>query len=137
VIASSFDRLKKAGLSGLFLYCALFIGLDALCRQATAAPLALEVARAEVSHDARANQPLITFTLKDASRRAFAEFTAANIGRAVEIRVDGRVMMKPVIREPIVGGIGQVAGGFNAAEARTLADRLTSGAAKLEVEAVP
>jgi preprotein translocase subunit SecD len=39
-----------------------------------------------------------------------------------------------VIREPILGGTGQIAGGFTAAQAREMAERLSTGAAKLEVE---
>jgi preprotein translocase subunit SecD len=138
VIGASFRVFEKAGLSGLFLYGALIASIcGILGHPAMAEPLALEVAKAAVSVEPRTNQALITFTLKEASRRSFADFTAANVGRTIEIRIDGRVMMKPVIREPITGGIGQVAGSFSAGEAKAIADRLTSGAARLEVEAVP
>jgi preprotein translocase subunit SecD len=105
---------------------------------ATAAePLVLEVARAQVSFDARTSEPTIAFTMTESSMRKFADFTARNVGRTTELRVDGRVVMKPVIREPILGGAGQIAGGFKFNEAKDIADRLTAGTAKLEVEVVP
>ncbi len=44
----------------------------------------------------------------------FAEFTANNVGRTVEVRIDGKVVMRPIIREPIKGGSVQVSGGFTA-----------------------
>jgi len=48
----------------------------------------------------------------------------------------GRMVSAPVIREPILGGSGQVSGHFSAQEARDIALRLSSGAAKMEIEIV-
>ena len=47
-----------------------------------------------------------------------------------------QVLMAPVIREPIRGGSGQIASGFKLDEAKELAGRLSSGHAKMEIEAV-
>jgi preprotein translocase subunit SecD len=47
--------------------------------------------------------------------------------------VDGRVIQEPVIREPILGGSGQLIG-FGVDEGKALAERLSSGAAKIEIE---
>ena len=44
--------------------------------------------------------------------------------------------LAPVIREPILGGSGQIAAGFKLDEAKELADRLSSGRARMEIEAV-
>ncbi len=44
----------------------------------------------------------------------FAELTANNIGRTIEVRIDGKVVMRPIIREAIKGGSVQVSGGFTA-----------------------
>jgi preprotein translocase subunit SecD len=44
--------------------------------------------------------------------------------------------MKPVIREPILGGSGQVVGRFTVDEARQIAQRLQAGTSRLEVEIV-
>jgi preprotein translocase subunit SecD len=101
---------------------------------AWADPLALRVTRAEVGYDQRTGEPVVSMAFDEASKRLFADFTARNFGKAMEIRVDGRAISKPVIREPILGGTGQIAGGFTAAQAREMAERLSTGAAKLEVE---
>jgi preprotein translocase subunit SecD len=100
-----------------------------------AQPLGLEIASASAAFDQRTSQPLVVFTMTEASRRLFADFTLKNVGRKMDLRVDGRTVMSPVIREPIVGGTGQIIGGLTADGARELAERLSSGAAKLEVEA--
>jgi preprotein translocase subunit SecD len=55
--------------------------------------------------------------------------------KKMEIRVDGRVIMSPVVREPILGGSGQLSGHFSVEQAKELADLLASGAAKIEAEA--
>jgi preprotein translocase subunit SecD len=104
---------------------------------ALAQPLVLEIASARAAFDQRTNEPIVAFTMTDASGRAFADFTTNNVGRKVDFRVDGRTVMSPVIREPILGKTGQIAGGFSVEAARDIAERLASGAAKLEVEAAP
>ena len=44
------------------------------------------------------------------------------------IVLDGKVISAPVIREPIIGGAGQISGHFGAAEANDLAVLLRAGA---------
>jgi preprotein translocase subunit SecD len=125
---------RRAGLSGLFLLCAaLTMGAGSI---ATAAPLVLEVTRATAGSDQRTNEPIISITLSEASKRAFGELTAANVGAAMELRIDGKAVMKPIIRDPILGGMVQISGGFTASEARDIAQRLSAGSAKIEVEIV-
>jgi preprotein translocase subunit SecD len=122
-------RSIKAGLSGLFLCVTLAI--------AAAQPLLLEVQTAEAEFDQRTGQPIVTFRLTADSARRFAAFTQNNVGRAAEFRVDGRTLMKPVIREPILGGTGQISASLTVEQAKALAARLSSGNARIEVEAVP
>jgi preprotein translocase subunit SecD len=120
-------------LLGLFLVCALLtVTLGPLVTGAQ--PVKLEIADATVGIDLRTKEPIVTFRLTDASRKVFAEFTSKNVGRPMAIIVDGRVMLKPVIREPILGGVSQLVGKFTAAEATVLAERLASGKATLEIE---
>ena len=91
---------------------------------------------AALGFDRRTGEPIITFVMTDVSGRAFADLTTRSVGKPIEIRIDGRVMSKPVIREPILGGRGQISGGFTVDEARALAERLSSGSGKLEIEVV-
>jgi preprotein translocase subunit SecD len=99
--------------------------------------LHIEVASAERAYDLRTGEPVISFTMTSSSARAFAELTGRNVGRKAAILIDGRMVSAPVIREPILGGSGQVSGHFSPEEAREIALRLSSGAAKMEIAIVP
>jgi preprotein translocase subunit SecD len=70
------------------------------------------------------------------SARLFAEFTAKNVGRKMEVRIDGKTVMAPVIREPILGGSGQVTSDWTLRETQDTADRLSAGKSKIEFEIV-
>jgi preprotein translocase subunit SecD len=96
-------------LRGWFLAAGLLVASAAVT---AAEPLSIEIARAQVSFDALTNQPVVAFRMTEASKRLFADFTTKNVGRKVEIRVDGRALSAPIIREPILGGMGQLAGAF-------------------------
>jgi len=56
-------------------------------------------------------------------------------GKAMEMRVNGQVIVSVAIREPIVGGSMQISGSFSPEEAREIAGRLPGS--KLEIELVP
>jgi SecD/SecF fusion protein len=96
--------------------------------------VAFDVAGADLGFDQRTGAPIVVFRLTEPSALRFAELTARNVGKPLAIRVDGRVLSKPVIREPIRGGSGQISGDLSVEEARDVANRLASGAAKLEFE---
>ena len=110
-------------------------GLLLLSAPALAEPLTLEVTEAEVAYDARNSQPIVTFRMSEASRKAFADFSARNVGEKIDLRIDGNSVMKTVIREPITGGVGQILA-TSQDSARQLTDRLKSKA-PLVVEAIP
>jgi preprotein translocase subunit SecD len=125
---------KKAGLSGLFRACviALLLGFSA---PVMAEPISIEVANAEPAFDLRTNMPIVTFRMTEASGRLFAEFTVKNVGRKVDIRIDGKTVTSPVIREPLLQGTGQISNdAWTAAYTRDLANRLSTGKSKMEIE---
>jgi preprotein translocase subunit SecD len=127
--AGRFLASQKVGWSGLFLAGALSV--------AAAEPLAIDIVSAEASFDQGIRQPLVSFKMSPASAKLFADFTAKNVGRKMEVRVDGRALMAPVIREPILGGSGQITNReFTAEAAQDLAQRLSAGKAKVEFEIV-
>jgi preprotein translocase subunit SecD len=85
------------------------------------------VADAAPGFDLRTNEPIVTFRFNAAGTRRFAQVTQENIGRPFAIVLDRAVISAPVIREPIVGGSGQITGGFTVQEAQLLAVLLRSG----------
>ncbi len=84
--------------------------------------------------DARAGQNsqtgewVVNFTFDSIGGRRFADVTRANTGHRFAIVLDDKVISAPVIREPILGGRGQISGSFNAASANDLAVLLRAGA---------
>jgi SecD/SecF fusion protein len=151
-------RYKKAGLFGLFLWAAVACvpaGLSpALAepslleqlqqggsstpapRKSLMPPLRLQVEKAEASFATGTKEPVVVITLAARSGRMFAELTESNVGRRLVLRVDGTVVAEPIIREAIKGGVVQISGAMTVKDATALAERLTKGESKIEVELV-
>ena len=130
-------EFKKAGLSGLFhrtVIAAAF--LMALAGAAVAEPLTVELTIVAPGLDQPTKLPLISFKMTPESARLFAELTTKNVGRKMEVRIDGKTVMTPVIREPILGGSGQVTSDWTLKQTKEIADRLSSGKSKIEFEIV-
>ena len=83
---------------------------------------------ARASFDQLTNQPVITFRFDNLGARQFADITRANVGKPFAIVLDGKVLSAPVIREPIIGGSGQISGGFTVQQTSDLAALLRAGA---------
>ncbi|HZA02899.1 MAG TPA: protein translocase subunit SecD, partial [Hyphomicrobiaceae bacterium] len=85
--------------------------------------------------DQRTNEPIISFRFNQSGARIFGKFTSENVGRPFAIVLDDKVLSAPVIREPILGGSGQISGSFTIESANNLAIQLRSGAlpAKLTI----
>ena len=133
--AAASGRLRKLGFAGFVLWCAIFAASLWSNRSTAGEVLVIEVKVAETRADKQTNQAIIFVKLTEDSKRLIAEMTQKNIGRSTEFRVDGRVVMKPVIREPILGGVFEISGRFDMKEAKDIAQRLSSGA-KIEIELV-
>jgi preprotein translocase subunit SecD len=86
-----------------------------------------DVIDAAPSFDARSQQPIATFRFNARGTRRFATLTRENVGRPFAIIVDDQVLSAPVIREPILGGSGQIAGNFTIEDANNVATLLRSG----------
>jgi preprotein translocase subunit SecD len=82
---------------------------------------------AQPSLDTRTNEPIVTFRFSTTGARKFGQATGENVGRALAIVVDGEVLSAPVIREPILGGSGQISGDFTLQSANELAAVLRYG----------
>jgi len=94
---------------------------------ALAAPLALKVAAALAAFDAT-GAAVVNVRLEPESAQSFTAFTAANVGKRVELRVDGEIVTAPIIRDPITGGEIVISGSMTAEDAGRLAMRLRDGA---------
>ncbi|HXG78372.1 MAG TPA: protein translocase subunit SecD [Methyloceanibacter sp.] len=90
---------------------------------------------AQPGFDSRTGEPIVTFRFDAAGAKRFAKVTQENVGLPFAIVLDDKVISAPVIREPILGGTGQISGNFTVQEANDLAVLLRSGAlpAKLSV----
>jgi len=86
-----------------------------------------DVVDAQAAFDVRNNEPIITFRFNAEGARRFAQVTQENVGRPFAIVIDNEVMSAPIIREPILGGTGQISGRFTVEEANNLAIQLRSG----------
>ena len=78
----------------------------------------------------------VDFTLTDAGRTIFADFTKANIGKYLAIVLDNKVISCPTIDGVIDSGKGQISGSFTSETANNLAITLRYGRLSVPVEVV-
>jgi len=83
---------------------------------------------AQPGFDQRTSEPIVSFRFNSNGARRFAQVTQENVGRPFAIVLDNQVISAPVIREPIIGGSGQISGGFTVEQANDLAILLRAGA---------
>lgn len=78
---------------------------------------------------------IVNFRFNAVGGRRFAQVTTENVNRPFAIILDNKVVSAPVIREPILGGQGQISGRFTPESSANLALLLRAGAlpAKLTV----
>jgi preprotein translocase subunit SecD len=94
-----------------------------------------ELTSANPAFDSRTNEPIIDFGFNNSGARKFGKFTQDHVGKPFAIVLDDKVISAPVIREPILGGRGQISGSFTPETSTQLAIQLRSGAlpAKLTI----
>jgi preprotein translocase subunit SecD len=94
-----------------------------------------ELTDAQPGFDQRTSEPIVSFKFNTAGARKFGQVTQENVGRLFAIVLDDEVISAPQIREPILGGSGQISGSFTVESANNLAILLRAGAlpAKLTV----
>src|SRR5579864_9246387 len=87
-----------------------------------------DLSDAQTSFDQRSGEPVVNFKFNSAGARKFAQATTENVGQRFAIVLDNQVISAPVIREPIIGGQGQISGSFTVQSANDLAILLRAGA---------
>src|SRR5690606_37482095 len=90
---------------------------------------------AKTGFDTRTSEPVVNFRLSSSGARKFGDVTTRAVGRPFAIILDNEVISAPVIREPILGGSGQISGNFTVETANDLAILLRAGSlpAKLTI----
>jgi SecD/SecF fusion protein len=83
---------------------------------------------AQASFNQQTNEPVVTFRFDARGAQRFAQATQQNVGRPFAIVLDDQVISAPMIREPIIGGAGQISGNFSVEGANDLAVLLRAGA---------
>ena len=83
---------------------------------------------AQPGFDQRNGEPIVSFRFNNTGARRFAQATQENVGKPFAIVLDNEVISAPVIREPILGGSGQISGNFTVQSANDLAILLRAGA---------
>ncbi len=67
---------------------------------------------AQPGTDSRTGEPVVNFRFDAAGGKRFGQVTSDNVNRLLAIVLDGQVISAPNIREPILGGSGQISGNF-------------------------
>ena len=83
---------------------------------------------AQPTTDGRTGEPVVSFRFDSAGAKKFGKATQDNVNRPFAIVLDNKVVSAPVIREPILGGTGQISGNFTYQEVNDLAVLLRAGA---------
>ena len=83
---------------------------------------------AQPGFDQRTSEPIVSFRFNTSGARKFAQVTQENVGKPFAIVLDNEVISAPVIREPILGGSGQISGSFTVQSANDLSILLRAGA---------
>lgn len=80
------------------------------------------------SNNQQTGQVVVTFAFDSVGAKEFAEITKENVGKPFAVVLDKKVLTAPNIREPIIGGSGQIEGNYTVQSANDLAVLLRAGA---------
>ena len=78
--------------------------------------------------DSQNNQTIVSFSLDRVGAKRFGKATTKGVGQRLAIILDDKIISAPRVREPIIGGSGQITGDFTFQSATDLALLLRSGA---------
>lgn len=103
---------------------------------AAIAPLSLEVLNAQSVLDPLNAQPAVNVALTSTSAKAFGDFTRAAIGKQTQVLIGGKVVLEPVVREPILGGTLTISG-LDTEQAKAIERQLLAPGATITVRLAP
>jgi protein-export membrane protein SecD len=91
---------------------------------------------AQPGFDQQTREPIVSFRFNSSGAQRFGKITQENVGQLFAIVLDDKVISAPIIREPILGGSGQISGNFSIEEANNLAILLRSGALPASLQVI-
>ena len=83
---------------------------------------------AQANFNQQTGEPVVTFRFDSVGAREFGDVTKENVNRRFAIVLDNKVISAPSIREPILGGSGEISGSFTVQTANDLSVLLRAGA---------
>ena len=83
---------------------------------------------AQPGFNQQTSEPIVSFRFDSQGSQRFARVTQEHVGEPFAIVLDDEVITAPMIREPILGGSGQISGNFTVQSANDLAVLLRAGA---------
>ena len=78
--------------------------------------------------DNQTGETVVSFTFDRVGAKKFGKATGTGVGKRLAIILDGKIISAPQVREPIIGGSGQISGNFTFQSATDLSLLLRSGA---------
>ncbi len=91
---------------------------------------------AQVSFNNQSLSPQVSLELNAQGAKLFGEITQANLGKTVAIYLDGLPISTPTVQSAITDGHAVISGNFTPDEAKTLVERLNSGALPVPIALV-
>ena len=91
---------------------------------------------AQVTFSNQSLTPQVSLQLNSAGAKLFAQITQTNIGKTVAIYLDGLPISQPTVQSAITDGNAVISGNFTPDDAKTLVERLNSGALPVPIALV-
>ena len=91
------------------------------------------LADAQPGFDGRTGEPIVSFRFDQKAARIFGRYSSENVGQRFAIVLDDLILSDPEIREPILGGSGQISGNFTPDTANDLAILMRAGALPADI----
>jgi len=87
-----------------------------------------DVTESQVQLDKKTNEPVVTLIFNDKGAKQFAEATGRLIGQSISIYMDETLISDPIVNDKITGGRSIISNIESVEEAKSLSDKINSGA---------
>ena len=103
-----------------------------------AEPLPLEISAVRADYDQRTGSPTLRILLAGTSKQAIYYLSLNNLGRKVDLRIDGKPVLTSIFREPLSAGSVQISGNDLTAERiHEIVDELSRPGIRVEIDTPP